>query len=268
MPEHPPELQPFMKRFAVDHPELAKCGFVIMRFEETDSHRAILKAIEDTCQLHGLTARRADYKRYSDDLFPNIKTYMHSCSFGVAIFDRISRNYFNPNVSLEVGYMMALNKPVCLLRDQNLRQLQSDLVGRFYETFNPQWAVATIRTALVRWLKDKELIAGRTPMENKILNTLFVEQVKQSPTIGITWFFQIEWSGPTYDEFLRAKGKLLADGLIKEGEKNLFAITTKGFHYSIDHYFELKGAGRWCEETVIDQEVMQKVLNREIGPTD
>jgi hypothetical protein len=83
---------------------------------------------------------------------------MHGCRIGIAIFERLESNEFNPNVSLEVGYMMALGKEICLLKDQTQGSLQTDLVGSLYRAFDPQSPDRDIRTELLRWLKDKSLI--------------------------------------------------------------------------------------------------------------
>src|SRR3990172_35156 len=90
--------------------------------------------------------------------FPNILTYIYGCEFGIAVFERIESDEFNPNVSLEVGYMLALRKPVCLLKDRTLEILQADLVGKIYRVFDPQDPVGTIQDELSQWLRDKEIV--------------------------------------------------------------------------------------------------------------
>jgi len=46
---------------------------------------------------------------------------MYGCSMGVAGFEQIEAQDFNPNVALEVGNMYAMRKPLCLLKDLTLR---------------------------------------------------------------------------------------------------------------------------------------------------
>jgi len=101
---------------------------------------------------------RADDKQYHDDLFPNVLTYMYGCRFGIAVFERLEEDDFNPNVSLEVDYMNALKKSVCLLKDKTLKTLQTDLVGKLYKIFDPQDIINTIPSELEKWLRDKDLI--------------------------------------------------------------------------------------------------------------
>jgi hypothetical protein len=153
------DITPFMKEFIKDHPSNAEVGFVMMQYENTRAHKTILAMIKKTLEEVGLRGVRADDKQYSDDLLHNIRTYMHCCGFGIAVFERIEREDFNPNVSLEVGYMMALEKPVCLLKDKTLRSLHSDIVGRLYKNFDPQDIENTLPGELKKWLLDKSIMA-------------------------------------------------------------------------------------------------------------
>lgn len=147
-----------LELFKEDHPRPERCGFVMMRYAETKQHQAIVEAVREICKGARLEAVRADDKRYSDDLLDNVRTYMHSCGFGIAIIERLVTNDFNPNVSLEIGYMMALSKPVCLLKDSTLPSLQTDLVGRLYETFDTQNPAGSIPPVLEKWLREKSLV--------------------------------------------------------------------------------------------------------------
>lgn len=69
-------------------------------------------------------------------MWANIQAYIATCNYGVAVFDQINDKDFNPNVSLEVGYMLALQKPVLLLKEQRLQSLPTDLVGHLYKQFD------------------------------------------------------------------------------------------------------------------------------------
>jgi len=153
-----PELAPFIEAFRADHPDPSKCAFIMMRFADTDLHKACLDVVRDVCEGHNILALRADDKHYADDLLPNVRTFMHGCGFGIAIFERLIQDDFNPNVSLEVGYMMELGKPVLLLKDQTLRTLQTDLIGRLYSVFDTQNPGTTIPSVLEKWFRNKDVI--------------------------------------------------------------------------------------------------------------
>jgi nucleoside 2-deoxyribosyltransferase len=130
----------------------------MMKFGKTPAHKKIVTAIRSALKEHGISALRADDKKYHPQLYPNIQTYMHGCGFGIAVIERLESNDFNPNVSLEVGYLLALRKPVCLLKDQTLPSLQSDLLGHLYEPFDPQNPSKSIPPLLRAWLSDSELV--------------------------------------------------------------------------------------------------------------
>lgn len=156
--EVPVEISESLKKFQKDFPDPGKVAFIIMRFTNTDAHQRIVSTIKDTFSRFGITAIRADEKQYHDDLFPNILTYIFGCGFGVSVFERIETDDFNPNVSLEVGYMFGLKKPVVLLKDKTLKTLHSDLVGKLYKNFDTQDPNSSIPAELEKWLSDKELI--------------------------------------------------------------------------------------------------------------
>ena len=150
-----PEIASGLEKFRTDYPLGTKTAFIIMQFANTKQHKAMVACIKDTLHIHGVTALRADDKEYMDDLFPNIKTYMHCCDFGVAIFDRVIKDDLNPNVSLEVGYMFGMGKKILLLKDKTLHSLQTDLTGRLYKPFDTSDIENTMPAHIEKWLKDQ-----------------------------------------------------------------------------------------------------------------
>jgi hypothetical protein len=156
--EVPAGIQMSLERFREDHPDSAKVAFVMMQFGRTRAHEGIVEAIRKGLAPFNITAVRADDKEYHEDLFPNVRTYLHGCGFGVAVFERIEAEDFNPNVSLEVGYLLAMGKPVCLLKDRTLKTLHTDLVSRLYRTFDPFNPMETIPPEISRWLSDRKLV--------------------------------------------------------------------------------------------------------------
>ena len=110
-----PEIASGIEKFRRDYASHQKTAFIIMQFGTTKLHSQMVECIKTTLKKHGIIALRADDKQYMDDLFPNIKVYLHACNFGIAIFDRITEDDFNPNVTLEVGYMLGMDKDVLLM---------------------------------------------------------------------------------------------------------------------------------------------------------
>lgn len=155
--EPPIEIRESLQRFRAEYPDETKVAFIMMQFGSTKAHTNIVKGIKNVLTPLGITPLQADDKQYHDDLFSNVLTYIWSCSFGIAVFERIEAEDFNPNVSLEVGYMFALRKPVCLLKDKTLKVLHTDLVGKIYRTFDPQHPIKSIAPELTQWLEDKDI---------------------------------------------------------------------------------------------------------------
>lgn len=160
----PSEIKESLERFRRDYPDAHKVAFLMMRFGKTKAHENIVAGIKAALDPLRVAVVRADDKQYHDDLFPNVLTYIYGCSFGIAVFERIETEQFNPNVALEVGYMFALKKNVCLLKDKTLNTLHADLVGKLYRVFDPLDPVATIPQELSRWLEDKGLGGSSQPV--------------------------------------------------------------------------------------------------------
>lgn len=153
----PTEIRESIAHFKEDHPDSSKVGFIMMSFVKTPAHEEIVRSIRRTLTFRGLDGVRSDDKQYHDDLYWNVLTYEYGCSFGIAVYERIEGEEFNPNVSLEVGYMLGLHKPVCLLKDRTLTALHADLLGKLYKEFDPQAPEETISNELPKWLIDKNL---------------------------------------------------------------------------------------------------------------
>ncbi len=158
IPFVPVAIQDSLQQFQKDHPNADKVAFIMMQFSDTSAHTGIEAAIKSTLTKYNFTGLLARDKEYHDEMLPNIQTYMHGCGFGIAVFERIEKEVFNPNVSLEVGYMMALKKRVLLLKDKNLMALHADLVGKLYRSFDVQHPAETIPDPLEAWMEEKGLI--------------------------------------------------------------------------------------------------------------
>ena len=149
-----PEIASGLEKFRRDHSG-RKTAFIMMQFSSTNTHSEIVRIVKETLERDHIVGIRADDKQYMDDLFPNVRVYMHACDFGIAIFERIEADDFNPNVSLEVGYMFGLSKNVLLLKDKTLKTLPTDLTGRLYREFDTRDVSNSIQTEIKKWLSDK-----------------------------------------------------------------------------------------------------------------
>lgn len=160
----PPHLKQSVLSLLADYPDYRRNCFLIMPFRETAIHREIHSTLKGILESHGIKLLRADDREYSEDLFGNIEAHMYGCRFGIAVHERVISDAANPNVALEVGYMLGLQKQVCLLKEQTVVSLPSDLSGRLYVPFDSQNIEASLRTSMQRWLIQKRIIpAEKSP---------------------------------------------------------------------------------------------------------
>lgn len=132
-----------------------KIAFIIMQFGTSRFHDEIYNIIRKILLRKNIIAIRADFKEYHSDLYYNILSYIYAADFGIAIFERINDDAFNPNVAFEVGFMLALNKKVCLLKEKTLKNLPTDIVGKLYKTFDLNNLEESIENSLIKWINDK-----------------------------------------------------------------------------------------------------------------
>lgn len=154
--QFPPSIVDSLARFSAEYIP-SETAFIMMRFSKTNRHTQITDAIKSTLKDLGITGLRADDVPFHDDLLPNVETYMHGCGIGIAVLERIETNDINPNVSLEIGYMLGLGKPVCLLKDSTLPVLQADLAGKLYSVFSLEDIQRSIQRELTAWIVGKGL---------------------------------------------------------------------------------------------------------------
>ncbi len=154
----PPEARSAILSLLADYPDTRKNAFLIMPFTPTTVHEGIAQSLKEVLRRQGFTLFRADDYIYSDDLLINIQAYIHASRFGIAVFERMLDDRGNNNVSLEVGYMMALKKPICLLKERSIRTLQSDLIGKLYMQFDIHEMENSIEEAVTQWLKVRGIV--------------------------------------------------------------------------------------------------------------
>ena len=147
----------FMPAFLRDHPTVDNNVFLMMRFRGGEQYDEIHKAICDGMAKYGLTVLRADDKDYTGDLWENVCLYMLGCRYGVAVFEEIDVREFNPNVALELGFMIAHNKRCLLIKDQRMPRMPTDIVGKLYKEFDTYAITSSMSQAIDRWAGDVDL---------------------------------------------------------------------------------------------------------------
>jgi len=160
-------LIPAMRRFHEDIP-FEKSVFVMMKFPDAqinDMHRRLLndiwRVISDTLGQRGLMARRADLSTYYDQLWENVCVHMFGSKYGMAILEDRVASELNPNVTLEYGFMKALNRTVGLFRADDFRHDRADLTGKLTKSFsidaNDRLNEPSLKSTIHDWLSGVPL---------------------------------------------------------------------------------------------------------------
>jgi len=128
--------------------------FIMIPFS-TAASDVIFENVSKELEDHGLIATRADKRSFSPVLWWNVVTYMLGATYGIVIYEPNNNIPFNPNVSIEAGFMLAMDRPVLFLANQNLRRLPVDFSGHIFKTYSSddQAAGESIRAAVRDWIE-------------------------------------------------------------------------------------------------------------------
>jgi hypothetical protein len=156
-----------------DYP-FSKSVFVMMKFPDQasmDSKQVnMLTEIWDELgkilNTYGLTARRADKKAYHDQMWENICVYMLGCKYGIAILEDRAAEELNPNVTLEYGFMKAMNRNVVLFRDINFKHDRADLTGKLAKSFEIDENGELNKPMFIKAVQDWLIDEGISPISS------------------------------------------------------------------------------------------------------
>jgi hypothetical protein len=148
-------LQPYVQGFRQKH-RGEYTVFVMMRFATTLIHATLFETIRDELQKLGLCAVRADEENLAPELWTNVQACLLGADAGIVIFDNVSVRGqpplgINPNVSVELGYLMGLDKPWLMLKDKYLETMPVDLGGIIYRPFDGSNPGPDVRKAVRTW---------------------------------------------------------------------------------------------------------------------
>lgn len=145
-------LEPGLRVFLDDHPDYERNVFIMMRFLDTEQMEAIHAAIVQSLAQRGYVGIRADDRDFTGELWINVEVCMIGCRLGIAVFEDIEQRDFNPNVSLELGYMLGRQKRCLILKERRLPSLPADVVHRLYKPFDIFDIASTIEAQVGRWV--------------------------------------------------------------------------------------------------------------------
>jgi len=89
--------------------------------------------------------------------------------YGIVVVENIDErspksSYFNPNVAIELGYMLALKNRCLILKERAVRTLNTDILQFIYTPFDKFDVRDTVEAAISRWLENLSVFPTR-PIE-------------------------------------------------------------------------------------------------------
>ena len=126
----------------------------MMRFKPGEQYEEITEILRREMGKYGLHVIRADDIDYTGDLWENVCLYMLGSTYGVAVFEEIDEREFNPNIALELGFMLALNKRCLILKDQRMPKMPTDIVGKLYKEFDTYNIETSVTRSVEAWAHD------------------------------------------------------------------------------------------------------------------
>jgi protein-tyrosine-phosphatase len=145
---------PFLSKFVRQFPHINGNVFVMMPFL-TAASESIFAAVKSELHHHGMIPLRADARAFSPVLWWNVVTYMLGSSYGVVIYEPTSDVQFNPNVSIEAGFMLALDRPVLFLVNDRLKSLPVDFAGHIFKNYaaSSENLAVNVRAQVKDWIQ-------------------------------------------------------------------------------------------------------------------
>jgi hypothetical protein len=135
-----------------------KTAFIIMKFSKDERFNKALEIIKSKLAEYGIIGIRADEEQFASTIWENIKVYMDNADYGIAIAESVEDQYINSNVSVEIGYMLALKKKVCLLKEKSLDKLHSDFAGIIYNEFDIDNVEDSLPKTLEKWMRFEKIV--------------------------------------------------------------------------------------------------------------
>lgn len=132
---------------------------IMTPFRDQARYRELILAIKQELAENGLKGWIASDLTVHSQLWGNVQAFLIGCDCGVAILTRDSDEagdgrgpVYNPNVTAELGYMLAHNKPMLLLKERQLDLLFTDISGFIHREFDLEAAERTVRPAVREWV--------------------------------------------------------------------------------------------------------------------
>ncbi len=150
--------------------------FVMMRYRDDEKYKQIEDALRSNLLRYGLTACLAKDRAFTDDLWANIAFYMRNSRYGIAVFEEMDEREYNPNISMELGFLYALERRCLLLKDKRMPRLPTDICGKIYKDFDTYRIEESIGSRIQEWcendlgMKRRRAERERTAIEERLIH--------------------------------------------------------------------------------------------------
>lgn len=160
VPAHlsPPDLLAPLQNFLHAHP-FDNNVFGMTRFPEkndegddADPVSPALEVAREICSAHGLEFHLASDRQIVDDLWGNVTAHMWASRYGIAFFEDRAKKGLSYNLTIEAGGMLVLGRRTALLKDESIKSMPTDLVGKIYKSVDLD-KPNTVRMAVEAWIK-------------------------------------------------------------------------------------------------------------------
>jgi hypothetical protein len=137
--------------------------FIMMPFRQNRDERYenIERIIKNELRKAGYRGWLASDRNLAPQLWDNVSAFLLASKFGIAVFTRLEKDNriqedFNPNVSLELGFLLSRGKKILILKDVALSKLHTDLVGHLYSEFDLNQVNRQLPKIIRKWIKELE----------------------------------------------------------------------------------------------------------------
>jgi len=150
LPHHYQYLESYVDRLLEEQP-FDRNVFLMVRYQGTQQLHEIRASLVRSLRALGLNPLLAGERAYHPYLWDNICVHMLASRFGVAVFEEIDTRDYNPNIAIELGFMIALGRSC----------LPVDIGSLIYKEFDSYDVSKTIEAAVSNWV-TKDLALGLT----------------------------------------------------------------------------------------------------------
>lgn len=124
--------------------------------EKDTELQQVIDALCDSLRESGLCPRLGKNGIHHDWIWGNTVVGMLGSRYGIAILEDRYRDELNPNVAMELGWMLALKRDVLVLKEKAFKHNRADWLGRIVAEFRWDKVQEDIPTAIRDWLQPPE----------------------------------------------------------------------------------------------------------------